>query len=72
MLVPQEVAAVIQEARGKPGCHNDPRKLRCARPYARLVRQTMKIGLTVLTPTRLCVLDVFFVSKEGLSPSGHC
>ena len=28
MLLPPEVAAVIQDVRGEPGCHNDPRLLR--------------------------------------------
>ena len=42
MLLPQEVAAGIQEVRGEPGCNNDQRLLRSARSYARPVRQTMK------------------------------
>ena len=52
MLLPLEVAVVIQEVRWEPGCHNDPRLLRSARSCARLVRQTMKIGLTALTRRR--------------------
>ena len=64
MLLPPEVAAVIQEVRGEPGCRNDPRLLRSARSYARLVRQTMKIGLTALTLRPACVLDGFFVKKK--------
>ena len=48
MLLPPE-AAVNREITGEPGCHNDPRLLHSARSYARLVRQTMKIGLTALT-----------------------
>ena len=51
MLLPQEVAAVIQEIRGEPGRHNDPRLLRCARLHARLIRQTMKTGLTAPHPS---------------------
>ena len=65
MLLPQEVAAVIQEIRGEPGRHNDPRLLRGARLHARLVRQTMKTGLTALTLRPACVLGVFFVKKKG-------
>ena len=65
MLLPPEVAAEFQEVRGKPGCHNDPRLLRSARSYARLVRQTMKIGLTTVTLRPACVLGVFFVKKKG-------
>ena len=48
------MAAVIQEIRGEPGRHND----------ARLVRQTMKIGLTALTLRPACVLGVFFVKNR--------
>ena len=48
------MAAVIQEIRGEPGRHND----------ARLVRQTMKIGLTALTLPPACVLGVFFVKNR--------
>ena len=64
MLFPPDVAAVIEEVTGEPGCHNDPRLLRSARSYARLVRQTMKIGLTALTLRPACVLGVFFVKKK--------
>ena len=60
MLLPPEVAAVILVVRGDPGCDNDPRLLRSARSYARLVRQTMKIGLTALTHRPACVVGVFF------------
>ena len=49
MLLPPEAAAVIQEITGDFGCHNDPRLLRSARSYARLVCQTVKIGLTTIT-----------------------
>ena len=38
--------------------------MRIARSYARLVRQTMKIGLTALTLRPACVLGVFFVKKK--------
>ena len=55
---------VIQEVRGDAGCHNDPRLLRSARSYARLVRQTMETGLTALTLRPACVLGVFFVKKK--------
>ena len=61
MLLPPEVAAVIQEITGEPGCHHDPRPLRSARSYARLVRQTMKIGLTAPT------FDPFVKKKETAS-----
>ena len=71
MLLPPEVAAVIHEIRGEPGCHNDLRLLCSARSYARFVRQTMKIGLTALTLRPSCVLGVFFVKKKGESPSAH-
>ena len=60
MLLPPEVATVIQQVRGEPGCHHDPRLLRSARSYARLVRQTMKIGLTA-------VLGVFLVKKKEIA-----
>ena len=40
MLLPSLVTAVIQEVGGETGCHNDPRLLRGARLYARLLRQT--------------------------------
>ena len=63
MLPPPEVDAVFLEARGEPGCHNNPRMLRSAPPYARLVRQTTKIGLTVLTLRTAWVLDVGFVRR---------
>ena len=43
MLLPPEVAAVIQEVRGEFGCHNDPRLLRSARSCDRLVRQTITL-----------------------------
>ena len=60
------VAAVtLGNQREKLGCHNDPRLLRSARSYARLVRQTMKIGLTALTLRPACVLGVFFVKEKG-------
>ena len=36
MLLPPEVAAVIQEVGSELGCHNDPRLLRSARSYTRL------------------------------------
>ena len=64
MLLPPEVAAAIQEVGGEPGCRNDPRLLRSARSFARLVRQTMKIGLTALTLRPACVLGVYFVKKK--------
>ena len=47
-----------------PSCRNDPRLLRSARSFARLVRQTMKIGLTALTLRPACVLGVLFVKKK--------
>ena len=65
MLLPPKVAAVIQEVRGEPGCHNDPRLLRSVLSYARVVRQTMKIGLTALTLQPACVVGVLFVKKKG-------
>ena len=65
MLLPLEVAAVIQEVGGEPGCDNDSRLFRSARSYARVVRLTMKIGLTALTLRPACVLGVFFVKKEN-------
>ena len=64
MLLPPEVAAVIQDVGGEPGCHNDSRLFRSARSYARFVRLTMKIGLTALTLRPACVLGVFFVKKK--------
>ena len=64
MLLPPEVAAVIQEVTGELGCHDDPPLLSSARSYARLVRQTMKIGLTALTLRPACVLGIFFVKKK--------
>ena len=56
MSSPSEVAAVIEEVEEEPGCRNDPRLLCSARSCARLVRQTMKIGLTALTPWAHCCL----------------
>ena len=71
MLLPLEVAAVFQEIRREPGGHNDPRLLRSARSCARLVRQTMMIGLAALTSTRLC--DRRLVrEEEGESRPAHC
>ena len=64
MLLPPEVAAVVQEVRGEPGCPNDLRLLRSARSYARLVRQTMKIGLTAVTCRPACVPSVFTAKKK--------
>ena len=65
MLPPPEVAAVIQEIPGEPGCHNEPHLLRSARSYARLVRQTMKIGLTALTLRLLR-------EEKRRPPPAHC
>ena len=56
---------MIQEIRRELGCHNDARLLRSARSYARLVCQTMSIGLTALTLRPAFVLGVFFVKKNG-------
>ena len=64
-LLPLEVAAAIHEVRGEPGCHDDPRTLRSARSYARLVRQTMKIGLTALTPFDPLACSAFSSKKKG-------
>ena len=49
MVLLPDVATVVQEVRGGPVCRNDPHLLRGARSNARLVRQTAKIGLTVLS-----------------------
>ena len=57
-----------QEVRGEPGYH-DPRLLRSARSYARLVCQTMKIGFTV--PTLRPALRAWR-EKEGKSSLGRC
>ena len=58
MLLPPEVAAVIQEIiKGEPGCHNDLRLLRSERSYARL-------GLTALTLRPACVLRRLLVKKK--------
>ena len=61
MLLPLEVAAVIQEVTGGLRRHNDPRLLRSARSHG----QTMKIGRTALTLRPACVLGFFFVQKEN-------
>ena len=50
---------LLKEITSEPGGHNDPRLLRSARSSARLVRRTMKFGLTALT------LIVFIVKKKG-------
>ena len=55
--------------RGELGCRNDPRLLRSARSYARLVRRTMKIvAHCPHRSTRLCVRRLL---REGESPSAH-
>ena len=64
MLLPSEVAAVIQEVTGEPGCHNDPRLLRRARSNTRFVRQKMKIGHEALALRPACVFGVFFVKRR--------
>ena len=64
MLLPSEVAAVIQEVTGEPGCHNDPRLLRRARSNSRFVRQKMKIGHEALALRPACVFGVFFVKRR--------
>ena len=64
MLLPLEVAAVLQEVRVEPVCHNDPRLLRRAQSYARLLSQTTKIGLTALARRPACAHGVFIVQKK--------
>ena len=72
MLLAPEVAAVIQDYSGKLGCHNDPRLLRSARSHARLVRQTLKIGLTALTLRPACVARRLLREEKRRPPPAHC